>query len=117
MRKNDLKKLASRYIKLVEWSEEDRVYVGRCPELFLGGVHGGDEQKVYADLCVAVEGALESKLRHGDILPEPVKAAHYSGKFMIRIDPELHKALVVRAYARGESLNKLCTVALSGATG
>ena len=115
MKKSDLKKLASRYIKLVEWSEEDGVYVGRCPELFFGGVHGDDEEKVYADLCVAVEDVLESKMQHGDALPEPVKAAHYSGKFMVRIDPELHKVLAVKAYTRGESLNKLCIAALSGA--
>jgi len=115
MKRNDLKKLASRFIKLVEWSEEDRVYIGRCPELFLGGVHGDDEQKVYADLCVAVEDALESRLRHGDVLPKPVKADRYSGKFVVRMDPELHRALAVRAYARGESLNKLCTAALSRA--
>jgi hypothetical protein len=47
---------AARYVKFVEWSEGDQVYVGRCPGLFAGGVHGDDEAKVYKELCdVAVE--------------------------------------------------------------
>ena len=33
-------KKRDRYLKMVEWSEEDRCYVGTCPGLMLGGVHG-----------------------------------------------------------------------------
>jgi len=40
-------KLSDNYIKIVEWSEEDQYYVGSCPALMLGGVHGDDETKVY----------------------------------------------------------------------
>jgi hypothetical protein len=38
-------KSSDRYLKLVEWSDEDGCYVGRCPELMLGGVHGTPYQK------------------------------------------------------------------------
>ena len=48
-------KPSDRYLKLVEWSEEDGCYVGRCPELMLGGVHGSDEKKVFAELCEVIE--------------------------------------------------------------
>ena len=30
------------YHRWVGWSEEDQAYVGRCPDLFSGGVHGED---------------------------------------------------------------------------
>ena len=44
-------KMKSDYLKFVQWSEEDRVYVGYCPDLFVGGIcHGKDENKVYAEL-------------------------------------------------------------------
>ena len=36
-----------RYLKVVEWSEEDGCYVGTAPGLILGGVHGKDEVKVF----------------------------------------------------------------------
>jgi hypothetical protein len=40
------------YLKFVQWSEPDRLFVGYCPDLFIGGVcHGSDEQKVYRELC------------------------------------------------------------------
>ena len=37
--------------KTVEWSEADQVFIGRCPKLFAGGVHGDDEVKVFKELC------------------------------------------------------------------
>ncbi len=51
------------YLKFVQWSEEDRLYVGYCPDLFIGGIcHGKDEQKVYAELCrLAIEELAERK--------------------------------------------------------
>jgi predicted RNase H-like HicB family nuclease len=48
-------KPSDRYLKIVEWSEEDGCYVGTCPGLMLGGIHGDDEAAVYAELCEAVE--------------------------------------------------------------
>ena len=39
------------YLKFVQWSEADRLFIGYCPDLFIGGVcHGADEQKVYRQL-------------------------------------------------------------------
>jgi hypothetical protein len=40
-------KASDRYLKVVEWSEEDQCYVGSCPGLMIGGVHGDDEAEVY----------------------------------------------------------------------
>jgi predicted RNase H-like HicB family nuclease len=41
--------------KTVEWSEADQAYIGRCPELFSGGVHGTDKAKVFKELSQAVD--------------------------------------------------------------
>ncbi len=40
-------KPGDRYLKIVKWSDEDDCYVGTCPGLMLGGVHGDDEVRVY----------------------------------------------------------------------
>jgi predicted RNase H-like HicB family nuclease len=50
---------AKRYPKFVEWSSEDQCFIGRCPELFDGGVHGNDGDKVYAELCQIAEEWVE----------------------------------------------------------
>lgn len=42
-----LMKNRNRYLKVVEWSEEDDCFVGRVPGLALGGVHGKNEKAVY----------------------------------------------------------------------
>lgn len=37
---------------------------------------------------------------------------HFSGKFSLRVDPELHEAASIAAAARGQSLNQWATEAL-----
>ena len=40
------------YLKFVEWSDGDGVYIGYCPDLFIGGAcHGKNRRKVYTELC------------------------------------------------------------------
>ena len=38
---------SAKYVKIVEWSDEDNCYVGSSPGLFCGGCHGDDEQQVF----------------------------------------------------------------------
>ncbi|MCL1888187.1 MAG: toxin-antitoxin system HicB family antitoxin, partial [Kiritimatiellaeota bacterium] len=90
-------KEGDRYLKIVEWSDEDQCYVGTCPELFGGGCHGNDEANVYKELCGIVDWVIETNKEDGIPLPEPKKRADYSGKFVMRVGPELHKVLAYRA--------------------
>lgn len=103
---NEAKTLAGRYVKLVQWSNEDGCFVGTCPALFFGGVHGDDEVQVYRDLVAAVEDVIEGKLAGKQKLPEPTAGRKFSGKIPLRIAPELHAALVVQAESKRESLNR-----------
>lgn len=60
------------YLKFIRWSEEDQVFVGYCPDLFIGGVcHGNDEQKVYKELCSHVASELEELKQNNKPTPEP----------------------------------------------
>jgi predicted RNA binding protein YcfA (HicA-like mRNA interferase family) len=64
-----MSKTSDRYVKVVAWSEEDQCYVGRCPGLMLGGVHGSDERAVYAELCEAVDEWIRMHEAEGWPLP------------------------------------------------
>jgi predicted HicB family RNase H-like nuclease len=101
-------KLSDKYLKLVEWSEEDQCYVGTCPGLMLGGIHGDDEAAVYKELCQAVDEWIELYQRDGEPLPAATAGKEYSGKFVVRVGKELHKALALESLRRGESLNTHC---------
>ncbi len=62
---------SARYVKLVEWSEEDQCYVGSSPGLFYGGCHGEDEQEVFRELCRIVEETITLYRQEGKMLPPP----------------------------------------------
>ncbi|SRR5258706_10609078 len=105
MTRKEIKERAARYPKFVEWSDEDKVFVGQCPGLFHGGVHGHDEAAVYKDLCAAVEEWIELLSKDGTRLPAALDRKKYSGNFMVRLEPALHHRLAAKAQAAGESLN------------
>lgn len=101
-------KTSDRYLKIVEWSEEDQCYIGTCPGLMLGGVHGDDEAKVYRELCKVVEEWIEIYRQDGETLPVETAGKDYSGKFVLRVGKDLHKELTIDALRHGESLNTHC---------
>ena len=65
-------KLGSRYLKIIEWSDEDGCYIGSCPELFHGGCHGDDDHEVFDHLCRIIEETIEIYRREGKSLPKPL---------------------------------------------
>lgn len=102
-----------RFTYRVTWSEEDNEYVGRClefpslswlaptPEEALTGVR---------QLVAEVVRDLESS---GEPVPEPLSTRPFSGRFLVRIPPELHRRLAIEAAEAGVSLNRLASDKLS----
>ena len=94
-------------VKVVEWSDEDKCYVGSALPLIGPCCHGDNEADVYRQLCEIVE----EWERDGGIRTLGGKAAtppadkKYSGRFMLRLDSKLHKALAIKAAREGRSLN------------
>lgn len=103
-----MKKKSDAYLKVVEWSEEDQCYIGTCPGLMFGGVHGDTEREVYEELCQVVDEWVEQADEDNFNLPEGTADKKYSGRFVLRVSEDVHKALWIRAAQRGESLNSYC---------
>ncbi|HKP04079.1 MAG TPA: hypothetical protein VJU77_12070 [Chthoniobacterales bacterium] len=58
------------YLKFVQWNVSDQLFVGYCPDLFIGGVcHGADEQKVYRELSRLVSDEIAESERGHRALP------------------------------------------------
>lgn len=115
MKKSDIAKQASRYVKVVEWSDEDRCFIGSAPPLIGQCCHGANESSVFKQLGVIVEDVIETLLKHGDPLPAQTAGKKYSGNFIVRLAPELHQKAALKALARGESLNEFVAEALARA--
>ena len=112
MTRKDIKKIASRYLRVVEWSDEDGCFVGSAPPMIGQCCHGRDEAKVYAELCQIVEEWVAIWDKDGTPLPEPLNAKKFSGKFVLRLETALHRRLAAKAIAAGESLNSYCVKTL-----
>ena len=102
-------KMSDQNLIIVEWFEEDQCYSGSVPCLIGVCRHSDDEQDAYRQLCQIVDEWI--KINEVDGRPLPVESAgrSYSGKFMLRLDPDLHKQLAIHAAQHGVSLNKYCT--------
>lgn len=98
-----------RYTYRVTWSEEDSEYVGLCaefpslswlastPEAALRGI-----RKVVAEVVADLAAT-------GAFVPESIAVKRYSGKFLVRVPPELHRRLALEAAKAGVSLNHIAS--------
>ena len=102
-----------RYTYRVTWSEEDNEYVGLCAEFpSLSWLEPSPEGtlKGIRQTVAQIVSDLEA---NGESVPEPIAIKKYSGKFMVRIPPDLHRRLAIEAAESGVSLNRLASDKLS----
>lgn len=64
--------IADKYLKIIEWSDEDACFIGSCPELFYGGCHGTDVHAVLSELCQLIEEAVQLHVDDAKPLPPPM---------------------------------------------
>ena len=50
---------------------------------------------------------------NGESIPEPISEKNYSGKFQVRITPELHRRLAIEAAEENVSLNRYVSYKLA----
>lgn len=93
-----------KYLKIVEWSDEDNCYVGSIPGWLGKCCHGDNEVDVFAELSTILDEWIKLYQEEGMKLPKPTNKK-YSGKFILRTGSDLHKILTLRALNSGESLN------------
>jgi len=73
-------KESARYVKIVEWSEEDQCYVGSSPGLLYGGCHGDDEKQVFDELCQIVEETIALYRKDNKALPPPTSGRDFANR-------------------------------------
>lgn len=110
---SQIRQHARRYLKVVEWSAEDRCYVGSAPPLIGQSCHGKTEAAVIAQLGRIVDEWVAILLADGKPLPAPLAEKRFSGRFVVRVSPDLHKKAALKALARNESLNQFVAEAIA----
>jgi predicted HicB family RNase H-like nuclease len=98
-----------RYTYRVTWSEEDNEYVGLCVEFpSLSWLEPSPEEALKGIRQVVAQAVADLEARE-ETVPEPIAVKKYSGKCMVRIPPELHRHLALKAAESGISLNRLAS--------
>lgn len=104
---------SDRYTYRVSWSEEDGEYVGLCLELPSLSWLANTPEATLSGIRELVGEVVVDLKKAGDTVPQPFATRHYSGKFMMRIPPDLHRQLALEAAEAGVSLNRLASAKLS----
>lgn len=103
------------YTYRVTWSVEDNEYVGRCVEFpSLSWLASDPESALHGIRQVVAEVVADMRSNHEPI-PQPIATKKFSGHFMVRVPPDLHRELATEAAEAGISLNRLASDRLSRA--
>jgi len=102
-----------RYTYRVVWSEDDQEYVGLCTEFPSLSWLGKTPESALKGIREVVEGVVKDMRRAGEEIPQPISSRRFSGKFMVRVPPEVHRNLAIQAAEAGVSLNRIAGSKLS----
>ncbi len=106
-------KKSDRYTYRVTWSEEDQEHVGLCAEFPSLSWLAASPEAALRGIRTVVAEVVEDMQANGEAIPEALASRHFSGKFMVRVPPEVHRQLAVEAAEAGVSLNRLASAKLS----
>ncbi|NLD93266.1 MAG: toxin-antitoxin system HicB family antitoxin [Fibrobacter sp.] len=101
------------YSYRVTWSAEDNEYIGLCVEFPSLSWLAPTPEDALQGIRETVAEVIEDMKTSGETIPEPLTSKHYSGKFIVRVPPEVHRMLALEAAESGVSLNRLASARLT----
>ena len=101
------------YTYRVTWSPEDEEFVGLCAEFPSLSWLSTSQEEAFSGIRELVSDCVDDMQSNNERVPEPIADRSYSGKFMVRVPPETHRALAVEAAEAGVSLNRLVSARLA----
>ncbi|MCD4655305.1 type II toxin-antitoxin system HicB family antitoxin [bacterium] len=97
----------------VTWSDDDNEYVGLCVEFPSLSWLAETPESALKGIREVIADVVKDMNANNELIPEPLSVKHYSGKFMVRVPPEVHRTLAMKAAEAGVSLNRLASSKLS----
>jgi len=101
------------YTYRVTWSQEDGEHVGLCAELPSLSWLAPTPEKALAGIRRVVAEAVADMQQTGEPIPDPLSEKQYSGRFMVRVPSQVHRALATEAAEQGVSINRLVSAKLA----
>ena len=104
---------SDKYTYRVMWTEEDEEFVGLCTEFPSLSWLAASPEDALKGIRTVVSKCVKDMAASGEEIPEAISARKYSGKFMVRVPPEVHRHLAVKAAEAGISLNRVVSAKLA----
>ena len=101
------------YTYRVTWSEDDGEYVGLCIELPSLSWLSESPESALMGIREVVSDIVHDMDKNKEEIPTPIANKYYSGKFLVRVPPEIHRTLAIQAAEAGVSLNRMASAKLS----
>jgi len=102
-----------KYTYRVMWSEEDEEFVGLCAEfLGLSWLESAPETALKGIRSLVID-CIEDMKNNNESIPEPIAMKNYSGEFMVRVSPEVHRHLAIEAAEHGVGLDRVVSAKLT----
>ena len=102
-----------KYTYRVMWSEEDGEFVGLCAEFPSLSWLSSSPEEALKGIRAVVRKCVKDMAATGEDVPDAISIKNYSGKFMVRVPPDVHRRLAVKAAEAGISLNRMVSAKLA----
>ncbi len=100
------------YTYRITWSSEDEEYIGLCAEFPSLSWLAASPEAALTGIRQLVAAVVVDLTQAGEPIPAPLAGRKYSGRFLVRVPPEVHRRLTIEAAEAGVSLNRLVNARL-----
>lgn len=104
------------YTYRITWSSDNEEYAGLCAEFPSLSWLATSPEEALTGIRQRVAVVVADLTEAGEPIPAPLAGRTYSGRFLVRVPPEVHRRLTIEAAEAGVSLNRLVNARLGVAS-
>ena len=101
------------YTYRVTWSEEDQEHIGLCADFPSLSWLASTPEKALGGIRRVVSSVVADMKASGEAIPDALADKKYSGRFVVRVPPSVHRTLATEAAEQGVSINRLVSAKLA----
>ncbi len=95
-----------KYTYRIGWSEEDQAFIAKCLEFSSLAAHGDTAEAALQEIKLVVAESVKWLQEDGESIPEPFGLKKFKGHLTLRVPPEKHRELSIKAAEEGVSVNQ-----------
>lgn len=101
------------YTYRITWSDEDKEFVGLCAEFPSLSWLAKTQEAALRGIRNLVAEVISDMQSNNETAPQPFATRRFSGKFMVRIPPDIHRDIAIQAAEAQVSINRLISAKLA----